>query len=101
MMGEKDKRRYAYGGFPPTGKLYIQQDSYLICDDLVEELATIPTSMLKQKMRNIDSLLDASSVFYGTFGTFNVNTLPCYTIGSNNWRKYHSLPMRRRKWLRQ
>lgn len=20
----------------------------------------------------------------GTFGTFNVNTLPCYTIGSNN-----------------
>ena len=72
-MGEKDKRRYAYGGFPPTGKLYIQQDSYLICDDLDEELATIPTSMLKQKMRNIDSLLDASSVFYGTFGTFYVN----------------------------
>ena len=52
-MGEKDKRRYAYGGFPPTGKLYIQQDSCLICDDMVEELATIPTSMLKQKMRNI------------------------------------------------
>ena len=101
MMGEKDKRRYAYGGFPPTGKLYIQQDSYLICDDMVEELATIPTSMLKQKMRNIDNLLDASSVFYGTFGTFNVNTLPCHTIGSNNWRKYHGLPMRRRKWLRQ
>ena len=44
MMGEKDKRRYAYGGFPPTGKLYIQQDSCLICDDMVEELATIPTS---------------------------------------------------------
>ena len=95
MMGEKDKRRYAYGGFPPTGKLYIQQDSCLICDDIVEELATIPTSILKQKMRNIDNLLDASSVFYGTF---NVNTLPCYTIGSNNWRKYHGLPMRRRKW---
>lgn len=101
MMGEKDKRRYAYGGFPPTGKLYIQQDSCLICDDLVEELATIPTSMLKQKMRNIDNLLNASAVFYGTFGTFNVKTLPCYTIGSNNWRKLHSLPMRRRKWLRQ
>ena len=96
MMGEKDKRRYTYGGFPPTGKLYIQQDSCLICDDLVEELATIPTSMLKQKMRNIDSLLDASSVFYGTFGTFNVKTLPCYTIGSNNWRKLHGLPMRRK-----
>ncbi|MGO5421833.1 hypothetical protein [Mediterraneibacter faecis] len=101
MMGEKDKRRYAYGGFPPTGKLYIQQDSCLICDDMVEELATIPTSMLKQKMINIDNLLDASAVFYGTFGTFNVNTLPCYTIGSNNLRKLHSLPMRRRKWLRQ
>lgn len=100
MMGEKDKRRYAYGGFPPTGELYIQQDSYLICDDLVEELATIPTSMLKQKMRNIDSLLDASSVFYGTFGTFNVNTLPCYTIGSNNWRKLHGINMRRKKCLR-
>lgn len=100
MMGEKDKRSYAYGGFPPTGKLYIQQDSYLICDDMVEELATIPTSMLKQKMRNIDNLLDASSVFYGTFGTFNVNTLPCYTIGSNNWRKLHGLRMRRKKCLR-
>ena len=95
-MGVKNKRRYAYGGFPPTGKLYIQQDSYLICDDMVEELATIPTSMLKQKMRNIDNLLDASTVFYGTFGTFNVNTLPCYSIGSNNWRKLHGLRMRRR-----
>lgn len=49
MMGEKDKRIYAYGGFPPTGKLYIQQDSYLIRDDMVEELATIPTSMLNRK----------------------------------------------------
>ena len=47
MMGEKDKRIYAYGGFPPTGNLYIQQDSYLIRDDMVEELATIPTSILK------------------------------------------------------
>lgn len=100
MMGEKDKRRYAYDGFPPTGKLYIQQDSCLICDDIVEELATIPTSILKQKMRNIDNLLDASSVFYGTFGTFNVNTLPCYTIGSNNWRKLHGINMRRKKCLR-
>lgn len=100
MMGEKDKRRYAYGGFPPTGKLYIQQDSYLIGDDMVEELATIPTSMLKQKMRNIGNLLDASAVFYGTFGTFNVKTLPCYTIGSNNWRKLHGLNMRRKKCLR-
>lgn len=100
MMGEKDKRRYAYGGFPPTGKLYIQQDSCLICDDMVEELATIPTSMLKQKMRNIDNLLDASAVFYGTFGTFNVKTLPCYTIGSNNWRKLHGINMRRKKCLR-
>ena len=101
MMSEKDKRRYAYGGFPPTGKLYIQQDSYLICDDLAKELATMTTSMLKQKMRNIYNLLNASAVFYGTFGTFNVNTLPCYTLGSNNWRKLHSFPMRRRKWLRQ
>ena len=100
MMGEKDKRRYAHGGFPPTGKLYIQQDSYLICDDMVEELATIPTSMIKQKMRNIDNLLDASAVFYGTFGTFNVNALPRYTIGSNNWRKLHGFNMRRKKCLR-
>ena len=52
-MGVKDKRRYVCGGFPPVGNFYIQQDSYLICDDMVEELATIPTSMLKQKMRNI------------------------------------------------
>ena len=95
-MGVKDKRRYVCGGFPPVGNFYIQQDSYLICDDLVEELATIPTSMLKQKMRNIDNLLDASTVFYGTFGTFNVNTLPCYSICSNNWRKLHGLRMRRR-----
>lgn len=101
MMGEKDKRRYVYGGFPPTGKLYIQQDSYLICDDMVEEFATISASMLKQKERNIDGLLDAATVLYGTFGTFNVNTLPCYTIGSNNWRKLHRFKMRRNKWLRK
>lgn len=24
-----------------------------------------------------------------------------FLFGSNNWRKYHGLPMRRRKWLRQ
>lgn len=101
MMGEKDKRRYAYGGFPPTGKLYIQQDSYLIVDDLVKVSKTISASTLKQKMRKIDNLLDASSVFYGTFGTFNVNTLPCYTIGSNNWRKLHGLQMRRKRWMKQ
>lgn len=100
-MDEKDKRRYAYGGLPPAGNLCIQSDSDLICDDLVEELATIPTSMLKQKMRNIDNLLDESTVFYGTFGTFNVNTFPCYTIGSNNWRKLHRMRMRRKKWLRK
>lgn len=45
-MDEKDKRRYAYGGFLPVVNLCIQPDSDLICDDLVEELATIPTSML-------------------------------------------------------
>lgn len=100
-MGEKDKRRYSYGGFPPTGNLYIQQDSDLIVDDLVEEFRTISPSMLKQKMRNTDGLLDALTVSYGTFGTFNVNTLPCYTIGSNNWRKLHGLQMRRNKWLRK
>nr|DAH93737.1 MAG TPA: hypothetical protein [Caudoviricetes sp.] len=96
MMGEKDKRRYAYGGFPPAGNLYIQQDSDLIVDDLVKISETISASTLKQKMRSIDNLLDASVVFYGTFGTFNVKTLPCYTIGSNNWRKIHGLPMRRK-----
>lgn len=101
MMGEKDKRRYTYGGFPPTGKLYIQQDSDLIVDDLVKVSKTISASTLKQKMRKIDNLLDVSVVFYGTFGTFNVNTLPCYTIGSNNWRKLHGLPMRRKRWMKQ
>lgn len=100
MMGEKDKRRYAYGGFQPIGKLYIQQDSDLIVDDLVKVSKTISASTLKQKMRSIDNLLDASVVSYGMFGTFNVNTLPCYTIGSNNWRKLHGLRMRRKKCLR-
>lgn len=95
-MGVKDKRRYVCGGFPPVGNFYIQQDSYLICDDLVEELATISTSTIKQKMRNIDNLSDASAVFYGTFGTFNINTFPWRMIGSNNWRKLHGMPMRRR-----
>ena len=99
-MGEKDKRRYAYGGFPPTGKLYIQQDSDLIVDDLVKVSKTISASTLKTKMRKIDNLLNTSAVFYGTFGTFNVKTLPCYTIGSNNWRKLHGLRMRRKKCLR-
>lgn len=100
-MGEKDERRYAYGGFPPVGNLCIQQDSDLICDDLVEELTTISTSALKKKIRNIDNLLDASSVFYGTFGTFNINTFPWCMIGSNNWRKLHGMRMRRKKWLRK
>lgn len=95
-MGVKNKRRYAYSGFLPAVNLCIQPDSDLICDDLIEELATIPTSMLKQKMRNIDNLLDASAVFYGTFGTFNINTFPRRMIGSNNWRKLHGMPMRRR-----
>lgn len=63
-MGEKDKRRYACGVFPPVGNIYIQQGSDLIIDDIVEELRTISTSMLKQKMRNIDNLLDASTAFY-------------------------------------
>lgn len=100
-MNEDGKKKYANGGFPPDGNLYIQQDSDLIVDDLVKVSKTISASTLKQKMRKIDNLLDASSVFYVTFGTFNANTLPCYTIGSNTWRKYHGLPMRRRKWLRQ
>lgn len=99
-MNEDGKKKYANGGFPPDGNLYIQQDSDLIVDDLVKISKTISASTLKQKMRKIDNLLDASVVFYGTFGTFNVNTLPCYTIGSNNWRKLHGLRMRRKKCLR-
>lgn len=99
-MNEDGKKKYANGGFPPAGNLYIQQDSDLIVDDLVKVSKKISASTLKQKMRKIDNLLDASSVFYGTFGTFNVNTLPCYTIGSNNWRKLHGLRMRRKKCLR-
>lgn len=100
-MNEDGKKKYANGGFPPAGNLYIQQDSDLIVDDLVKVSKTIPTSMLKQKMRNIDNLLNASVVSYGTFGTFNVKTLPCYTIGSNNWRKLHGLQMRRKRWMKQ
>lgn len=99
-MNEDGKKKYANGGFPPAGNLYIQQDSDLIVDDLVKISETISASTLKQKMRSIDNLLDASAVFYGTFGTFNVKTLPCYTIGSNNWRKLHGLRMRRKKWLK-
>lgn len=100
-MGEKDKRRYACGVFPPVGNIYIQQDSGLIFDDMVEELRTISTSMIKQKMRNSDGLLDALTVFYGTFGTFNINAYPLYMISSNNWRKLHGMRMRRKKWLRK
>ena len=100
-MGEKDKRRCSYGGFPVGGKLYIQQDSDLICDNLVEELTAISASALKKKIRNIDNLLDASTVFYGTFGTFNINTFQRCMIGSNNWRKLHGMQMWRKKWLRK
>ena len=100
-MGEKDKRRCPYGGFPVGEKLCIQQDSDLIYDDLVGELTVISASALKKKIRNIDNLLDASSVFYGTFGTFNINTFPRCMIGSNNWRKLHGMRMRRKKWLRK
>lgn len=99
-MNEDGKKKYANGGFPPTGKLYIQQDSDLIVDDLVKISEKISASTLKQKMRSIDNLLDASVVFYGTFGTFNINTFHLGMIGSNNWRKLHGLRMRRKKCLR-
>lgn len=100
-MNEDGKKKYANGGFPPTGNLYIQQDSYLIVDDLVKISKTISASTLKQKMRKIDNLLDASVVSYGTFGTFNINTFPLGMIGSNNWRKLHGLQMRRKRWMKQ
>lgn len=100
-MNEDGKKKYANGGFPPTGKLYIQQDSDLIVDDLVKVSKTISASTLKQKMRKIDNLLDASVVSYGTFGTFNINTFPLGMIGSNNWRKLHGLQMRRKRWMKQ
>lgn len=100
-MNEDGKKKYANGGFPPAWNLCIQQDSYLILDDLVEGSATISASTLKQKMRNIDNLLDASAVFYGKFGTFNVNTCPLGMICSNNWRKLHGLQMRRKRWMKQ
>lgn len=99
-MNEDGKKKYVNGCFPPTGKLYIQQDSDLIVDDLVKVSKTISASTLKQKMRSIDNLLDASVVSYGMFGTFNINTFPLGMIGSNNWRKLHGLRMRRKKCLR-
>lgn len=48
-MNEDGKKKYANGGFPPAGNLYIQQDSDLIVDDLVKVSKTISASTLKQK----------------------------------------------------
>lgn len=34
-MNEDGKKKYANGGFPPTGNFYIQQDSDLTIDDFL------------------------------------------------------------------
>lgn len=97
MMGEK---KYTKGGYPPTGKIYIQKDSELYIDDLIHDL--------------YEKLVDDAGVEIGSGEnvnefkvslSFNVDFLKnTFTwkllFGSNNWRKLHGFNMRRKKCLR-
>lgn len=104
-MGKKDKR-YAYSDFPPSRSLYIQTDGLmnaLFTDDIVLDSLTGCLTLsgkfedaLNEKIRENEDVL----VIHGTLGEYNINKYPWCMIGSNNWRKFHGMRMRRRKWLR-
>lgn len=84
-MGEKDKNcRYT-----------------LITDDLIPDISGrfVVGNDIKIINGEKDNELEVSLSFdAGSLrNTFAWNFL----FGSNNWRKYHGLPMRRRKWLRR
>lgn len=97
-MGEKDMeiqplfimdlegQKYELGGFPETnGEILIHGDS----DEYLKNASSSGSFTCEINVENLKHI-------FGTFGK-----LLDKVTQNNNWRKYHGLPMRRRKWLRQ
>ena len=96
-MGEKDRERSIYidgkeivpGGFPElNGQLFVHTDEEKLHID-----------------RKVNDVIDAMISVIAVFGKCMQNLFSFQSLlgreQSNNWRKLHGLPMRRRKWLRQ
>jgi hypothetical protein len=84
-MGEKDKNcRYA-----------------LIADDLIPDISgrLVVGDDIKISNGEKDNEFEVSLSFDA--GSLKNTSAWKILFGSNNWRKYHGLPMRRRKWLRR
>lgn len=97
-MGEKDTgtrtlymmdsngQKYELGGFPETnGEILIHGDS----DEYLKNASSSGSFTCEINIENLKHI-------FGTLGELLVKVTQ-----NNNWRKYHGLPMRRRKWLRQ
>lgn len=84
-MGEKDKNcRYT-----------------LIADDLIADISgrLVVGDDIKIINEEKDNEFEVSLSFDA--GSLRNTFVWNFLFGSNNWRKYHGLPMRRRKWLRR
>ena len=84
-MGEKDKNcRYA-----------------LIADDLIPDISgrLVVGDDIKISNGEKDNEFEVSLSFDA--GSLKNTSAWKILFGSNNWRKYHGLRMRRRKWLRR
>lgn len=97
-MGEKDTgtqtlymmdsngQKYELGGLQEqNNRILIHGDS----DEYLENVAGSGSFTCEINIENLKRI-------FGTFGE-----LLGKVSQNNNWRKYHGLPMRRRKWLRQ
>lgn len=96
-MGEKDESKYAYGGMPPTGELYMQGSSDLHIDDLIGDisgkLVADSDLTLGQGVNDKEFKLTMHFNAESIKNTFSWKAL----FGSNNWRKHHGFRMRRKK----
>lgn len=94
------KKEYTSGGFPPTGKIYMQSGSELYVDDLISDISARLVAdsdlALGQGVNDKEFKLTMHFNTESIKNTFSWKAL----FGSNNWRKYHGLRMRRRKWLK-
>ena len=96
-MGEKDSERPIYidgkkivpGGFPElNGQLFVHTDEGKLHVD-----------------RKVNDVVDAMIIVNDVFRKCMQNLFSFQSLlgreQSNNWRKLHGLPMRRKRWLRQ
>lgn len=126
VNGEK----YAPGGFPELNWQFIilPSDNSEILEELASLENRKPKSHIEadgiMKALYVDDIIRYSSGYltlsgkyeetlnekirenkdafalHGTLGSYNINKYPWNMLGTNNWRKLHGFPMRRRKWLR-